>query len=181
MSQSDPHWNVGRHYRNELLDTAWQKATPWPAPPVTTSIMSSTVANCILTAVGATAPVRDSVDVRVVTDFSAVTGSVIDNVNYPNDFPTFSTPSPPTDNDGDGMADSWEVSKGLNTKSNDSALDKNNDGYTNIEEYLHHLSASSYTFNSDCMPMPIPHIKKYPQNSFIFFEMQFLCLISVHP
>ena len=48
---------------------------------------------------------------------------------------------------------------GLNVNVNDSASDQDNDGYTNIEEYLHYLSANSYTFNSNCMPMPVPTLK----------------------
>ena len=134
------------------LSTDWQKATPWPVPPVSTAVMSDSVANCILSAVGATAPVRDSVDTRVVNDFLNTTGSIIDNVTYPDDFPTFSTPAPPADADNDGMADSWETSQGLDTTKDDSALYKDIDGYTNIEEYLHYLSAKSYAYNSICMP-----------------------------
>ena len=159
LTQDAPHWNVGRHFYNELLDTAWQKTTPWNVPPVTIRTMTESVANCILTSVGATAPVRDSVDTRVVADFAAETGKIIDNVTYPDDFPTFKNLPSPADTDNDGMADSWEVTEGLNTKADDSNQDKDNDGYTNIEEYLHYLSAQSYTYNTDCMPVPIPNIK----------------------
>jgi len=160
LTQSDPQWSVGLEWRNEILDTKFRAPSRWIAPSVKTAIASTSMANCVLSSVGATAPIRDSVDTRVLDDFSKGTGAFLNNVAYPDDFPTFSAPAPPTDSDNDGMADSWEVSKGLNTKSNDSALDRNNDGHTNIEEYLHYLSAKSYTFNGDCMPMPIPHINK---------------------
>lgn len=40
------------------------------------------------------------------------------------------------DADSDGMPNEWETAKGLNPNSNDSAADKNNDGYSNIEAYL---------------------------------------------
>ena len=109
LSQSDPQWNVGSSWTSTLLSTAWKASSPWPAPAITTAEMSENVANCILTAVGATAPIRDSVDTRVVNDFAARTGTIIDNAKYPDDFPTFTNPAPPTDNDNDGMADSWET------------------------------------------------------------------------
>lgn len=159
MDQSAPEWSVGFEWQNQLLNEGFRKIDAWPAAAITTDIMSPAIANCLLSAVGATAPVRDSVDSRIIADFSAGTGAIIDTVTYPGDFPTFTTPAPPADTDNDGMADSWEVLKGLNTKANDSAMDRNNDGYTNIEEYLHHLSVSSYTFDGDCMPMPVAHIK----------------------
>lgn len=40
------------------------------------------------------------------------------------------------DSDGDGMPNSWEISKGLNPDLDDSKGDLDGDGYTNIEEYL---------------------------------------------
>ena len=39
------------------------------------------------------------------------------------------------DADSDGMADSWEIFYGLNTKIDDGAVDSDNDGKTNFEEY----------------------------------------------
>ena len=41
------------------------------------------------------------------------------------------------DADKDGMPDDWETKNGLNPKNTeDASLDRNMDGYTNIEEYL---------------------------------------------
>jgi subtilisin family serine protease len=39
------------------------------------------------------------------------------------------------DNDGDSMADDWEIANGLNPAVNDSAGDPDGDGYTNFQEY----------------------------------------------
>lgn len=39
------------------------------------------------------------------------------------------------DTDGDGMPDSWELLYGLNIKINDAGLDKDGDGWTNLQEY----------------------------------------------
>jgi len=159
LSQSDSDWNVGFDWKNQLLDEAWRRNTPWGVPQVTKRTMSESVANCILTAVGATAPVRDSADTRTVADFAAGTGAIIDNVTYPDDFPLFANSPVPVDKDNDGMADEWEVIEGLNNKIDDSSQDKDGDGYTNIEEYLHYLSAKSYTYNTVCMPVPTPVAK----------------------
>ncbi len=142
LSQSDTQWNVGLEWQNILLNSSYQTLTKWTAPPVTTAEMSSAVADSILLDVGATKPVRDSVDVRVTADFAAGTGDHIANVAYPDDFPTFQNITPPTDNDNDGMADTWETARGLNTSTDDSALDDDGDVYTNIEEYLHYLAGS---------------------------------------
>jgi hypothetical protein len=53
------------------------------------------------------------------------------------------------DNDGDNMADDWEIANGLNPAVNDSAGDPDGDGYTNFEEYearSNPLSAASAPF-----------------------------------
>jgi hypothetical protein len=140
LIQDEPDWNVGFEWRNQLLDEAWRKLTRWDAPQIDTLVMSESVANDILSKVGATAPVRDSVDTRIIADFAAETGAIKDNVVFPDDFPTFENLPAPVDSDNDGMADSWETTNGFNVGVDDSALDADADGYTNIEEYLHILA-----------------------------------------
>jgi len=52
-----------------------------------------------------------------------------------------STPAP-TDRDRDGMPDTWETAHGMNLNdSTDRNADRDNDGYTNLEEYLNNLCA----------------------------------------
>ncbi len=146
-SQNDPHWRVATGWTPvNWLSTSWQKTEPFTVPgiPVTTTEMSSAYADTILTNVGANKPVRDSLDARFVSEYYAGTGSTKPDMhwsNYPTGWPTFSTSTPPADTDNDGMANAWETTRGLNTSSNDSAGDDDNDGYTNIEEYLHFLAA----------------------------------------
>ncbi len=139
-AQGGSEWTVAESWQDILQDTAWQKTTPWPAPPVTTTTMTSTYAATVVANAGATKPSRDTVDAQMATYFTNATGTYRTNVSYPTDFPTYSTPSAPTDTDGDGMPDSWETSKGLNNSSNDSASDRDSDGYTNIEEYINYMA-----------------------------------------
>lgn len=152
LNQSDDEWCVAIGWQFVKQDTAWRKMTPWATPYVTTATMSHEIAQRILTAVGATAPVRDSIDTRDVNSFFSGTGAIIDNVTYPDDFPTLQPISAPNDQDNDGMADNWEEANGLNPSVNDSAGDKDGDGYTNIEEYLFYLSSESFPFIGTCMP-----------------------------
>lgn len=148
-------WNVASGFSTSTTTSeAWRKLTPWAAAAVTTATMSHNYALEILETVGASKPVRDSVDVRVVNDFKNGTGTIRDNVSYPGDFPTFSNTAPPADNDDDGMADSWESANGLNTSTDDSASDQDGDGYTNIEEYLHYLSDAVATGGGGASPAP---------------------------
>lgn len=52
-------------------------------------------------------------------------------------WPIISNGTAYTDSDHDGMSDSWEIKNGLNPNdANDGKLDKNGDGYTNLENFL---------------------------------------------
>ncbi|MEB3271931.1 MAG: Calx-beta domain-containing protein [Synechococcus sp.] len=52
-------------------------------------------------------------------------------------------PPAPQDTDSDGMPDTWEVAKGLSpTVANNNATTLSNQGYTDLEVYLHELSAN---------------------------------------
>jgi hypothetical protein len=58
------------------------------------------------------------------------------NVNDVGGFPAIAAGTPYIDTDGDGMPDAWEKARGLDPTVNDSAGDRDGDGYTNIEEFL---------------------------------------------
>ena len=68
-------------------------------------------------------------------------GGLLDDPDQVGGYPTLSAGTPPLDSDHDGMPDAWETSHGLNPKVDDSALDRDADGYTNIEEYINSLTA----------------------------------------
>lgn len=140
-SQSDPEqWYVGFSWRNELLSESLRSMTPVTPNDVTVTPMTEEYAREILETVGSSVN-RDSADDRMISDFINGTGSLKDNVSFPEDFPVIPNPAPNKDLDSDGMADEWELVNGFDTSVDDSAADKDGNGYTNIEEYLHFLAA----------------------------------------
>ena len=51
--------------------------------------------------------------------------------------PEYKTGPAPADSDHDGMPDDWETKRGLDPQdAKDGSLDKDGDGYTNVEEWL---------------------------------------------
>jgi hypothetical protein len=83
---------------------------------------------------------RDAVDARVINDVRQHQGRLIDSQDQVGGWPTLQSLPAPKDTDGDGMPDAWETAHGLNPSDpNDGPKDRNNDGYTNLEEYLSSL------------------------------------------
>jgi hypothetical protein len=124
--------------------------------------MSYNVALNILSDMGATKPVRDSVDARVTADFAAGTGRRKVNVAYPDDYPVFDSPAILVDTDNDGMADDWEITKGLNsadaTDRNDIVLAGVYEGYTYLDYYLGELAGDVFTAPTDIIPPNVPSV-----------------------
>jgi len=116
----------------------YRSSTAFDAPPVTETDVFPTnlLFDNVLDNSGATVPVRDAVDTRIVNNVRDGTGSFIDSPSEVGGWPTLSGGSPPTDTDNDGMPDDWETARGLNPNADDSAGDRDSDGYTNIEEYI---------------------------------------------
>ncbi|WP_197526981.1 pectate lyase family protein [Pirellulimonas nuda] len=96
----------------------------------------------VLANAGATRPVRDAVDKRVVemvrtgTVTYAESKGIITDIAHVGGYPEYAG-TPYTDTDSDGMPDDWELSNGLDPRDgSDASGDLNADGYTNIEEFL---------------------------------------------
>lgn len=143
-------------------------ATPFPMAPVT--IMTAKDAfNFVTTDVGATLPIRDAVDKRIVeqvrtgkiaykevktdTDFQFKVRKLpkdsykLGIITAPwqvGGYPDYKG-TPYKDSDNDGIPDSWETAHGLNPHNADDAskLAKNGGGYTNIEVYLNSVAAKA--------------------------------------
>jgi pectate lyase len=146
--------------------------SPFPAPAVTTTSAQQAFEDVLANA-GARIPSLDAVDKRILEEVKRGEGRIIDcvspneltspidcatrvhlspegyakyGINDPLDelgWPILASGTPPQDSDHDGMPDSWEASRGLNPNADDSAQDRDGDGYTNIEEYLNGLVSDS--------------------------------------
>jgi hypothetical protein len=99
--------------------------------------------NKILSNAGAILPLRDSIDLRIINDVNATSGTIIDSQEEVGGFPVW-LPIVLTvdelnsyDTDKDGMPNDWEAANSLNPNlAEDGNEDADNDGYTNLEEYL---------------------------------------------
>ena len=94
----------------------------------------------VLEGAGAISPKRDAVDRRVVADVRQGTGAIIDTPEQVGGFPAYARAVAPADTDADGLPDGWEREHGLDAADGaDGNQDRDGDGYTNVEEYLHAL------------------------------------------
>lgn len=100
-------------------------------------VPANTLQDLLLPSVGASLPLRDAVDARIVQDVIDKTGELIDDPSDVGGWPTLASGSAPIDTDRDGMPDAWESARDLDPNDPaDGNLDRDNDGYTNLEEYL---------------------------------------------
>jgi pectate lyase len=127
-------------------DPAWQQAIAsarLPAPQVhTTSPLAAY--DAVLAGAGATKPQRDTTDARIVQETRTRTGNVQLVQLHPNEvggWPTLADATPYADDDQDGMADDWERAHKLNASdAADGNQDRNDDGWTNLEEFINELA-----------------------------------------
>ena len=94
---------------------------------------------------------RDEVDTLVISDVTSLgtSGHLWTSPTQTGlangGFGTLKGGTPPTDTDGDGMPDAWELRYGLNPNSaSDANGDFDHTGYTNIEKYVDGLADGSY-------------------------------------
>jgi hypothetical protein len=88
-------------------------------------------------------PKRDLVDQRVIANVRTKSGSIINSPEEVGGYPQLANGVSPTDTDDDGIPDDWERDMELDPDDpSDGNGDRDGDGYTNIEEYLHALSNS---------------------------------------
>lgn len=111
-------------------------ASPFPAPPVT-RLPPGQVFESVLAGAGATRPLRDEVDERIVREVTLREGRFVDHPDQVGGWPVLSAGEAPVDGDGDGMPDAWETAQGFDPSDpSDGNRDRDGDGWTNIEEYL---------------------------------------------
>ncbi len=135
---------------------------PMPMPWFREIMPAKEAYNYVLENAGATLPIRDAVDTRIVKTVKTGTPEYIEGLD-PNSFYQFKhrrlpadsykkgiitdiaqvggypeyKGKPYSDSDKDGMPDAWEKKYKLNPNDpSDANGDINNDGYTNIEDYI---------------------------------------------
>ncbi len=122
-----------------ITDPAQKLTTPVEMPRVSCS-GSKSVEVEVLARAGASRS-RDRVDAAVVEGVRTRTGKQIDRQSDVGGWPELRSGPAPSDSDGDGMPDAWERKRGLDPKRDDSAGDRDGNGYTDVEDYLNALAA----------------------------------------
>ena len=123
--------------------------SPFPHPAITAQSADEAF-ELVLENAGAVFPKRDSVDIRIIQEvrsgtetYGGVWGArsgIIDSQIQVGGWPELKNAEALKDSDADGMPDLWEEKHGLNPEnSNDRNDDQNQDGYTNLENYLNEL------------------------------------------
>jgi hypothetical protein len=80
------------------------------------------------------------VDQRVIENVRQRRGKLLDSQKEVGGWPELRAGRAVADAARDGISDAWEKTHGLNPQdSNDQRLDRDGDGYTNLEEYLNSL------------------------------------------
>jgi pectate lyase len=121
---------------SDCPETTYLSATPFSTPLITTTD-AATAYTQVLASAGARPTGRDPVDARIVSNVQNRSGFTIQNPNEVGGWPILFAGIAPNDTDHDGMPDTWETSNSFNiNNATDGNLDADNDGYTNIEEFL---------------------------------------------
>lgn len=104
---------------------------------------ASSVEQTVLSDVGATKPIGDSVDKRLINETKNRTGKLLTSTIEVGGYPIIEVINRISsyDKDGDGMADVWELANGLNPNDpKDGSEVRAGQVYTNLELFLHMLT-----------------------------------------
>ncbi|MCA1199637.1 pectate lyase [Sphingomonas sp. R647] len=121
-----------------ITDPAQKLSAPVEMPKVGCA-GSAGVEATVLARAGASRS-RDSVDAAVIEGVRTRTGKQIDRQSDVGGWPVLRSGTAPQDSDGDGMPDAWERKRGLDPKRDDSAGDRDGNGYSDVEDYLNELA-----------------------------------------
>ncbi|NUM56129.1 MAG: pectate lyase [Candidatus Hydrogenedentes bacterium] len=120
---------------------------PYVVAPVNETHSAKAAYELVLMGAGCSVA-RDAVDARIVEEIRTGTArfgetyagggkGIIDSQATVGGWPELRSTELPADTDHDGMPDDWEAARRLNPNdAADGALDRDGDGYTNLEEYL---------------------------------------------
>jgi pectate lyase len=112
-----------------------------PMAPVNTTSPAQAKED-VLASAGASLPVRDTIDRRIVNDVRHITGhSILTTASQPEGaWPTLNSLPAPPDDDHDGMPNSWEIAHGSNPADSTDGNLYDPYGYTKLETYLNALT-----------------------------------------
>jgi pectate lyase len=117
---------------------------PEPFLPLTVDALAAEAAlERVLAHAGATPPARDPLDRQVIQDVINRTGHVVAEPAQAGGWPTLSGGPVPTDADGDGMPDQWEVGHGTDPRTFDAWGDADGNGWADLEDYLNERAAGT--------------------------------------
>jgi hypothetical protein len=129
--------NSGYKYAGTLQD--WKAEPPHLGADAPATQSAREAFEQVLARAGASLR-RDTVDERVTRDVRERTGRLLNSQDQVGGWPTLRSLPAPRDADRDGMPDAWEAAHGLDPSDpTDGPKDRDHDGYTNLEEYLHSL------------------------------------------
>ncbi len=126
---------------------------PFDVPTIRTSAPMAAYEQVLANA-GATKPERDGVDRRIIEDIKSGSGRLLKK--DPRDvggWPDLAAGTPYPDDDMDGISGDWEVKNGIDpTNTNDGQQDMDDDGWTNLEEFLHFMAGDPEGGNVQLLP-----------------------------
>lgn len=131
-------WSKGNYLPLTLADVrAEREFDLGDAPPKTQAALEAY--ETVLRDAG-TSLVRDAADARLVQGVRDRSHRMINSQEDVGSWPQLRSTPPPSDRDGDGMPDKWELLYDLNPDDiADGNRDRDKDGFTNLEEYLNSL------------------------------------------
>lgn len=129
---------------------------------------------------------QDSVDIRIMNDIKTEgpsTGNILANgkfyyglIDSPaqvGGWPAYKTSIPYPDNDNDGMSDIWETANGFNSSdASDRNNDFDNDGYTNLEEFLNSTNPKSNITSLSNLKSDIAYISPNPTTGIVYLFVE---------
>lgn len=138
----------------------WQYIRAAPVFPVSLSPAAITgpgqAYRDILAFGGATRPVRDTADKRLLNDMAVCKGQILNAPSQVGGWPVLSGGAAPLDQDKDGMADNWESAHGLSPTDGRDGAQIASDGYSNLEHYLSSLAGDDIVQRAPSAMLPDP-------------------------
>jgi hypothetical protein len=156
---TNDNWTDGVQGVTEEEKTQMRKDTPFEYSMMTEHSAQEAFEYTLRNA-GCLMPQRDDIDERIVNEISMGTATygngIIDSQDEVGGYPVIEDTPPPDDTDHDGMSDAWEIDNGLDPEDpSDGPIDSNNNGYTNLEEYLNELVEHTLVSNVEYIPQPV--------------------------